>query len=551
MFQKKFLLKVVIPTVVLIGASQNLLAQSGAVSTACNPYAQYDCLDDYLGQGFWERLVRYYRLEQGHEVAPADPAAPPSRRADFTPAAQTIPPMPFSEWPYGGTPSLGASLPNYVDSPLMVALAPTSFGQWMVTNNIQTYGWVDVGANLSTNHVHGGNAPAAYDYNPNALDLNQIVQYIERVPDMVQTDHTDWGFRFSAIYGSDYRYTTSYGLGSDQLLKQNASNGWDLPMLYVDWYTPFVGKGLNVRVGRYISVPDIEAQLAPNNYMYSHSMTYTFDNYTNEGVIASYASDLNWIWQAGLTVGTEATFNHAYETTSNPYPNNPSLGQYNPLYPGSRFRVDPGANPAVTLCGRYNSDEGKTDLNFCANGINSGTYGYNNLQWYGVTFYHQLNDQWHVAAELYNEHQNHVPNALNSTVQTIYAHNGSPFASQFMPYNAPNLAQCANGSVLTCTASATGLNAYFNYSPTPMDNFSIRPEIYWDPQGQRTGTATTYRNLAFGWQHWVSPQIEFRPEIAYYHAGAAAFNGNPNANPVIPASKTSQTILAGDVIFHW
>lgn len=31
-----------------------------------------------------------------------------------------------------------------------------------------------------------------------------------------------------------------------------------------------VAQGLVLRLGRYISVPDIEAQLAPNSYMYSH-----------------------------------------------------------------------------------------------------------------------------------------------------------------------------------------------------------------------------------------------------------------------------------------
>lgn len=71
-------------------------------------------------------------------------------------------------------------------------------------------------------------------------------------------------------------------------------------------------------------------------------------------------------------------------------------------------------------------------------------------------------------------------------------------------------------------------------------------------QGQRTGTPTTYRNFALGWQHWLSPQIELRPEIAYYHADLPAFNGNANALPAaIVPNKTSQTILSGDIIYHW
>ena len=323
-------------------------------------------------------------------------------------------------------------------------------------------------------------------------------------------------------------------------------------MLYADWYTPFVMEGLNIRVGRYISLPDIEAQLAPNNYMYSHSMTYTYDNYTNTGIMASLAVNKNWIVQFGISDGTEATIPHMYQTKTNPYPNNPAAGQFNPIYPNSTFRVDPGANPNFTLCGRWNSDDGKDDVNFCANDINRGTYGYNNLQWYGITVYHQIDEHWHLDAELYNEHQNNVPNANNAVVQNVYAMGGAPFSSQFMPYNAPSLASCANSSVYTCTASATGLTGYLNYSPDPMNNFSLRPEIYWDYQGQRTGTATTYRNLAVGWQHWFSPQIEIRPEIAYYKANNAAFNGNigngyGNAVP----NKNSQTIIAGDIIWHY
>ena len=45
----------------------------------------------------------------------------------------------------------------------------------------------------------GGNLPAAYDYTPNTFQLDQAVVYVERLPDTVQNDHFDWGFRFSAL----------------------------------------------------------------------------------------------------------------------------------------------------------------------------------------------------------------------------------------------------------------------------------------------------------------------------------------------------------------
>jgi hypothetical protein len=525
-------------------------AAETAQPATCDPYKEYACLDAYLGTGFFERLGNYYKLEWQQPGGPSDPKAPAARRDEFPPAAQSTPPMPFTEWPYGGTTSLGVTRPSSMDSPLMSALATTGFGHWLSDNHLQLYGWIDVGANISTNSTKpGGNAPAAYLYTPNTLQLDQTVMYLERLPDTVQKDHVDWGLRISAIYGENYRYTVAYGLASDQLLKHNKVNGYDFPMLYGELFIPQVAEGLMIRAGRFISVPDIEAQLAPNNYMYTHSMSYTFDNYTNTGVIASLAANKNWILQAGVTVGTEATPKHLNQTVANPFPNNPAQGQNNPLYPGATFKADPGSMPSYTLCARWDASDGKDDVNVCANGINKGTYGYNNLQWYGMTYYHQFDEHWHLAAEAYNIHQNGVPNASNAVVQNVYANNGSPFSSHFMPYNAPNLAVCSNAAVLTCKASATGLVAYLNYSPNPLDNFSIRPEIYRDPQGQRTGTAARYDNLALGWQHWFSPQIEVRPEIAYYHASAPAFNGNSNAG--IAPNKTSATIVSGDLIFHW
>jgi hypothetical protein len=65
-----------------------------------------------------------------------------------------------------------------------------------------------------------------------------------------------------------HRYTTAYGLWSNQLLNQNY--GYDVPMAYGEVFIPQVMEGLMLRFGRFISIPDIEAQLAPNNYMYTH-----------------------------------------------------------------------------------------------------------------------------------------------------------------------------------------------------------------------------------------------------------------------------------------
>src|ERR1700678_3369773 len=219
-----------------IAADATAPVKADACINGGDPYKNYSCLDPYLGTDFASRLVNYYRLEWGHDAAPADPKAPPSRRADWPATPQSIPPYPFTEWPYGGSTSLGVTRPSSVDSPLMAALGNTTFGQSLNDNHIQIYGWINAGGNLSNNTVKGGNAPAAYSYNPNTVQLDQAVIYIERLPDTVQKDHVDWGFRVAPIYGENYRYTTAYGLFSSQFLNQNLNNGFDIPMAYGGWF---------------------------------------------------------------------------------------------------------------------------------------------------------------------------------------------------------------------------------------------------------------------------------------------------------------------------
>ena len=534
----------------LAGVALSAISISNAAQAAdkCpyggDPYKNYGCLDSYLGTDFMSRFINYYRLEWGHEVAPADPKAPPSRRSEseVPPTPQSTPPMPFGEWPYGGTTNLGVTRPSSIDSPLMVALGNTAVGNWMNDAHIQVYGWVDPGGNLSTNTVRGGNAPAAYSYNPNTVQLDQAVLYIERLPDTVQKDHVDWGFRLAPIYGENYRYTTAFGLWSNQLLNHNSNNGVDMPMAYGEIFVPWVMEGLNIRFGRYISIPDIEAQLAPNNYMYSHSMTYTFDNYTNTGFEFTMAATKNWIFQLGITVGTEAMPWHWGATIPNPAPN--------ALYPGMTMPKDPGAVPSITAGVRYTSNDGKFDLNLVADGINGGQWGYNNLQWYGGTMYYKFNDQWHISMESYNEHQNGVLNLNNPAALAILASGGTPFSPQYMPYNAPGGALCKDHTVLSCNAQFQTALMYLNYKPDPLDNISYRAEFVDDYQGQRTGTATRYIETGIGWQHWFSPQIEIRPEVSYYKAmDGFAFNGNANLG--IPNTRKYAIIGASDIIIHF
>ena len=502
--------------------------------------------DKLIGDDPLTRFINYYFLESGHDGPPPDPSAPPSRRASWgSSSPQSTPPYPFTEWPYGGSTALGVTRPNSVDSPLMVAIANTELGKSMNAAHVQVYGWINGGGNISTNTVRpGGNWPSSYMYTPNTVQLDQAVIYIERLPDTVQKDHIDWGFRVSAIYGENYRYTTSYGLASYQLLGHNLVNGYDFPMVYGELYVPYVADGILFRLGRFISIPDIEAQLAPNNYMYSHSLTYTFDNYTNEGLQATLALNKNWFVQAGVVIGTEATVWHWGQTVPNPFPNQ--------VFPGTTMPKDPGAKPSLTFGVRWQSDSGNDNIYLVADAINDGTWGYNNLQWYGVTWYHKFDDKWHFSWETYTLSQKNVLNITDPA--GIIANGGYPFTpANGVKFNAPNFAICSDPKAVTCTASVVASVMYINYKVTPLDNISLRLEYYYDEQGQRTGVATRYGEIGLGLQHWFSPQIELRPEVTYYRSfNAPAFNGNFNALPVaIAPNKSYMWLGAMDLIWHF
>ena len=501
--------------------------------------------------GFFTRLSKAYSDEMFQETSIADPNAPLAHRAaPWPPSPVTIPPMPFTEWPFGGGNPIGATTPNSVDSPLMTALQGNAFGQWLTDNHIQIYGWINPGFNVSTSDAHkGGNFPAAYAYDPNILWLDQIAVLFERLPDTVQKDHIDWGFRLSPLYGETYRYTTALGFASYQLQHKNQQAGFDVPMIYGELYVPYVAEGLMIRVGRYISVPDTEAQLAPNNYMYSHSMTYAYDNYTNTGISFELQATKNWMLEAGMVMGTDSAL---WDGGSLKVAPGTVPGGVGAPYTGKWSNSDPGMKPSATACIRYQSDSAATAIYSCANGINDGTWGYNNLQQYTTTMYQKFNDEWHITYEVWHMHENHTPNA---------AAYGEPNQT---PGNFGNLGQILNGPFgawcrtgASCTSQEYAMVSYLNYTPNPLNNISFRLEFFNDMSGQRTGIKDKYLNYAVGWQHWFSPTITFRPEIAVYNAlDRKAFNRNGQGNiSSAPgaggATAMSELVASADVIWHF
>ncbi len=303
------------------------------------------------------------------------------------PIARSAPPAPldpvFPSTEFIGTDSqapMGVNDNNGAQYPLELMLWKAC--PLLAKYRIRAYGWLNPGYNYGTSRH--SNFPMSYIVAARQLHWDQIVMRFERVPDTVQHERKDWGFRFTSLYGEDYRFTLAKGWVSNQLLKYNYLTGWDPCECFGLLYVPkLFGKkifdGCMIRCGRYISCPDIEAQLAPDNYLFTHSLMFTVDTYTQTGVQTWF--QLNKYWNA--MIGFHAGSDNAPWTNS--------------AVPTAQFLV------------RWTSRTNKNSVYLGINDLNAlpfrnpipGTKGKDNLQQVNINFTHIFNKRCHTVTEWY------------------------------------------------------------------------------------------------------------------------------------------------------
>ncbi len=422
----------------------------------------------------------------------------PKRRA--LPAPLQSLPLPSSEWQ--GYPLIGVpfAAPVY---PLMKALQGTFYGDLLNSNKIRVYGWVDMGGNLSTSK--NSNVPLAYGIVPNSVQLDQFILRFERVEDTVQTDHFDWGFRFTQLYGMDYRYTTALGYFSNQLLQHNNLYGYDPLEIYGELYVPWIGEGTVLRLGRFISPPDIEAQLAPDNYLYSHSLLYTFDAYTHTGLLASTRLNPQTIVQLGIHAGNDVA----------PWTSAAQLSGF----AGWRW-VSKDNNDSIYTC-----------LD-CLNNAHfsnptSTTSAHDNFNYIVSTWSHRFNERVSTNTEAYYMWQF---NALSG---------GTPSFGPVRSFGGGGGA----GAMIPGLSSTWGAVNYTMFVLDRMNYLTIRNEYWDDMQGERTGSATLYTSHTIGWAHHFSENLQVRPEFEFMHSyQKPAFDNG---------TKKNQFVLSVDLILRF
>jgi hypothetical protein len=389
--------------------------------------------------------------------------------------------VPFDSPPFPFADHIGPTI-GYRDTtvwPLMEAFRQGPHGDWWKKSRIKIYGWADPSVTFGTSR--NSNIPLSYPIVPNSLQLSQAIVIFERVTDSVQTDHVDWGFKWTNLYGIDYRYTTAKGWFSDQLLKHNHLYGYDPLQVYVDLYIPWVRQGMIVRLGRFISPTDIEAQLTTENYLYTHSLMYTYDPYTFTGITFITKVSDQWTLQMGAHAGNDM----APWTTSS---------QANGLF--LLKWVAPSGNDS--LWGGLDS-------------IGKGYYlnEHDDLQVTALTWGHRFNDRLHSLTESYYIWER---NALQGGTVT----NGPP--KSFFPFTGP-------GKFLPGLSNSFGAVNYTAYKTSDKSYLVWRNDVLYDPRGFRTGFDTTLFETTLGFIYHIRPWCTTRPEVRFdYSTGQKPYD---------------------------
>ena len=465
-----------LPLASIVLLSPALFGQSGGSNSA--PEAPAAATSS--ANRFFARWADFYRQDWAGTAA-SSPA--PARRG--LPSPLDSPPFPNSDWSYGGSPTIGE--PDTNSYPLMTAINGTR-------SRTKLYGWIEPSLNYSTSLQT--NAPEENDVYSNRLELDQFVFYAERLPNSVQRDHVDWGYHLTALFGTDYRFTTGKGYWNSPWVNDHRQYGFDPTLEYIDVYIPQVAQGMNVRIGRYISVPGIEAQLAPNNYIFSHSLLYAIDPFTDTGVIATVKLNEQWLVQVGITAGHDVA----------PW--------------------TPDAKPAGTVCLDYTTKSVNDNFYVCANGINDGKYAYDNLQQYDATWYHKFSKTWHMATESWYMYERDVP-AVGGPIRSEPGTDG---------------AYCLIGEV-RCTAPEYAVVNFLQKELSVHDFISFRSDFLDDKKGQRTGYATKYSENTIMWCHWIGSTVQLRPELRFEQAWDRKAYDN--------GQRQNQLTVASDLIFHF
>jgi hypothetical protein len=197
----------------------------------------------------------------------------------------------------------------------MEALQGTWYGWLLDGQRLKVSGWIEGSFTAST--VGRDNTPEGSNFHANNFSINQCWLRGERPVDPAATIPT-WGFRSDTYVGTDYRYTVARGLFSGQLTSKNGGPylyGFDPIQFYAEAYFPAVGRGLDVKMGRFYTLFGAESSDTTQNLLLSRSYNWIYDPFTSTGVVGTLKLTDAWSLQAGLVLGSDVFIDPAARPT--------------------------------------------------------------------------------------------------------------------------------------------------------------------------------------------------------------------------------------------
>jgi hypothetical protein len=199
--------------------------------------------------------------------------------------------------------------------PLMLVLQGTWPGWLLDGNKLQLYGWVDASFTGSTDRHD--QLPMGFNYLSNQVAVQQAWVRFEKAVDQTGTTPT-FGFRSDTFFGLDYRFTIARGLLDSQLTADHgkpAEYGVDPVQFYTEGYFPQVGRGLDVKLGRFFAQFGYESIDTTQNPFVSHSYNFIYDPFTHTGLLTTLKLTDAWSVQNGIVTGSDVFIDAAANLT--------------------------------------------------------------------------------------------------------------------------------------------------------------------------------------------------------------------------------------------
>jgi hypothetical protein len=193
----------------------------------------------------------------------------------------------------------------------------TWIGMDLDTSRMQISGWTD--ATFTASSDRNSNLPMGFNWRANEPLLQQNWLRLDRPVVTTGTTEPTFGFRSDTILpGADYRFTLARGIFNGQLTASNGEPqriGIDPIQFYGEAYFPTIGRGLDIKLGRFFGQYGVESNDAPSNALESHAYTFIYDPFTHTGLLGTLKLTDAWTVQAGLVLGSDVFIDPADEAT--------------------------------------------------------------------------------------------------------------------------------------------------------------------------------------------------------------------------------------------